>query len=117
MTATAALLADLLGYDPDAPPPVVRPTVAEALARVRPGEVVAAREGAEPVALAVLADGRAFVLEDRCPHDGGWLSDGFVEGERVVCARHGWEIDPCTGRCDRRARDVVDARLVGRVRR
>ncbi len=42
--------------------------------------------------------GRAFVLPDRCPHDGQPLSDGFVDGDRIVCARHGWEIDACSGR-------------------
>jgi nitrite reductase/ring-hydroxylating ferredoxin subunit len=111
VNATAARIADLLGYDPDAP---VRPTVDEALEGARPGQVIAARDGLAMVAVAVLDDGRTFVVEDRCPHDGGWLSDGFVEGDRIVCARHGWEIDPCTGRCDRRPRDLIEARLVRR---
>jgi nitrite reductase/ring-hydroxylating ferredoxin subunit len=88
----------LLGYDPDAEPPA-RPTVADALARSAPGQLAAAERDGEPVAVAVLADGRAFLLPDRCPHDGGLLSDGFVDGDVIVCARHGWEFDPCTGRC------------------
>jgi nitrite reductase/ring-hydroxylating ferredoxin subunit len=114
VSATAALVADLLGHDPDVCR-WVRPTVEDAVRAAQPGQVVAARDGGALVAVAVLADGRAYAVEDRCPHDGGWLSDGFVEGDRLVCARHGWEVDPCTGRCDARPRDLVDARLVGRV--
>lgn len=91
-----------------------RPTVAQALRSARPGDVIAARDRGRPVAVAVLADGRAFAVEDRCPHDGGPLSDGFVEGERIVCARHGWEIDPCGRRCEQRPRDVIDARELRR---
>ena len=56
---------------------------------------------------------RAFVTDDVCPHDGGKLSDGFVDGGKLVCARHGWEFDGCTGACPER--DVVIAtRLLGR---
>jgi nitrite reductase/ring-hydroxylating ferredoxin subunit len=36
-----------------------------------------------------------------CPHDGGRISDGFVDGERLVCARHGWELVARNGRCER----------------
>ncbi|HVV87550.1 MAG TPA: Rieske 2Fe-2S domain-containing protein [Kofleriaceae bacterium] len=92
-----------------------RPTVAQALRRCAPGDVVAARHRSQPVAVAVLADGRAFAIADRCPHDGGLLSDGFLDGDRLVCARHGWEIDPCTGRCPQRPRDVVDVRALRRT--
>lgn len=91
-----------------------RPTVAEALRRSAPGEVVAALHRGRPVAVAVLEDGRAFAVADRCPHDGGLLSDGFVLGDRLVCARHGWEVDPCTGRCPQRPREVVDVRALRR---
>ena len=95
-----------------APDRGARPSVAEALRRTAPGEVVAAQDRGRPVAVAVLADGRAFAVADRCPHDGGPLSDGFVEGDRLVCARHGWEVDPCTGRCPQRPRALVAARAL-----
>ncbi|HEU5058134.1 MAG TPA: Rieske (2Fe-2S) protein [Kofleriaceae bacterium] len=75
-----------------------RPTVAEAARRCPRGQVVAAREGGRDLAVCVLEDGRVFALPDRCPHDGGRLSDGFVERGRLVCSRHGWELDPATGR-------------------
>ena len=97
-----------------APAPAPRPSVALALRRAEPGTVVAAHHRGRPVAVAVLADGRAYAVPDRCPHDGGLLSDGFVEGDRLVCARHGWEIDPCTGTCPQRPRDVIAARELRR---
>lgn len=34
-------------------------------------------------------DGAFFALEDVCTHDGGILSGGGVEGEQVICPRHG----------------------------
>jgi nitrite reductase/ring-hydroxylating ferredoxin subunit len=92
-----ALACDLLGYDPEAPVEV-RPTLAEALHRCPRGQVIAARDGDRELAVCRLEDGRAFALPDRCPHDGGRLSDGFVEAGRLVCSRHGWEFDPATGR-------------------
>ena len=62
------------------------------------GQVVPARgEGGEAVAVVRLISGEVCVIADRCPHDGGLLSDGFVENDRVVCARHHWEVDPRTG--------------------
>lgn len=81
---------------------------APALAAVDPaavpvGAILAARDGARPVAVARLGSGRLVVVDDVCPHDGGRISDGFVEGERLVCARHGWELEVEGGRC-RRAR-------------
>lgn len=94
---TAQLLHEL-GYDPDDG----LPAVGDVLARgVEVGEVVAAREGAERVAVARLGSGRLVVVADECPHDGGKISDGFIDGDRLVCARHGWELDVVNGRCQR----------------
>jgi nitrite reductase/ring-hydroxylating ferredoxin subunit len=76
-------------------------SVAEVAAGLDVAEVAAARHGEEPVAVVRTATGRLYVLPDRCPHDGGPISDGFVDGEHVVCARHGWEIEACSGRCGR----------------
>ena len=35
--------------------------------------------------------GRVAVLSGRCSHLGARLSNGFVQGERLVCPLHGWE--------------------------
>ena len=113
MTASSlrAQIADFLGYEPEAELPA-RPTVTEAAARCRPGDVIPARDGDRDVAIVGLADGRIYCMADRCPHDGGRLSDGFVEGDQVVCARHGWTFEPRPGGCPSRGAGVVDARLL-----
>src|SRR5437867_13052153 len=93
---------DLLGYDPDGPSPAAQ--VFE-ITWLPPGAMRAARDGERAVAVARLASGRLVVVDDRCPHDGGTISDGFVDGERIVCARHGWELALVDGgsgvRCER----------------
>ncbi len=33
--------------------------------------------------------GEYFALEDVCTHDGGQLTGGFVEGDQIICPRHG----------------------------
>ena len=100
MGAITARLLDELGYDPD------DPAEAEAGAGVSVADLTSGRAGlacasivrargeaGESVAVARLASGRLVVVADRCPHDGGRISDGFVEGERIVCARHQWELE------------------------
>ncbi len=96
MGALHAQILDELGYDPDDG----RPALAD-VRDVATGQIVAARDGARPVAVARLTSGKLVVVEDVCPHDGGRISDGFVDGELLVCARHGWELRPCNGRCER----------------
>ncbi|WP_428267384.1 Rieske (2Fe-2S) protein [Haliangium sp.] len=89
-----AQIRDLLGGDPDSPR---LPTVAQARRRCPPGAVMACRRGGRELVLVTRADGRAVLAPDRCPHDGGPLSDGFVDGDQLVCARHGWSFDLDTG--------------------
>ena len=43
--------------------------------------------------------GRLHALDDRCPHAGGPLSEGFVENGTVRCPWHERHFDPATGRC------------------
>lgn len=89
-------MVDVLGYDPDDG----RPQLHE-VGFVPVGRVVAARDGARAVAVARLETGELVVVDDNCPHDGGLISDGYVEGELLVCARHGWQLRVCDGRCER----------------
>src|SRR4051812_37625907 len=95
MGAITAQMIDLLGYDPD-DAAKSRPGVDEV--RVAPGAMRPARDArGRDVAVARLASGKLVVVEDACPHDGGPISDGFVEGELLVCKRHGWELAPGGG--------------------
>ncbi|HEC13170.1 MAG TPA: nitrite reductase small subunit NirD [Acidiferrobacteraceae bacterium] len=44
------------------------------------------------IAIFRTADNEVFALRDRCPHQGGPLSQGIVLGKRVVCPLHDWKI-------------------------
>ena len=33
--------------------------------------------------------GEFFAIEDVCTHDGGELASGVIEGDQVICPRHG----------------------------
>jgi nitrite reductase/ring-hydroxylating ferredoxin subunit len=42
-------------------------------------------------------NGAYYAIEDTCPHRGGPLSEGQVEGTAVVCPWHGAKFDMTTG--------------------
>ena len=41
--------------------------------------------------------GEYYAIEDVCTHDGGQLTGGTVEGDQVVCPRHGARFSIKTG--------------------
>ena len=44
---------------------------------------------ADGVAVAVFnLGGKYYAIKDACPHDGGELSNGKLDGEEIVCPRH-----------------------------
>jgi len=42
-------------------------------------------------------NGEFSALDNVCPHRGGPLGQGVIEGNKVVCPWHGWEWDVKTG--------------------
>lgn len=42
--------------------------------------------------------GAYYALENRCPHMGGSLADGRLEGTSIICPRHGSTFDIRTGK-------------------
>jgi nitrite reductase (NADH) small subunit len=42
-------------------------------------------------------DGAFHALDGVCPHQGGPLGKGTLEGTIVTCPWHGWQFDVCTG--------------------
>lgn len=42
-------------------------------------------------------DGTYYALDDVCPHQGGPLGEGELEGTTVTCPWHGWEYNVTTG--------------------
>jgi len=43
--------------------------------------------------------GEILAIGNECPHQGGSLCDGWVEGDIVTCPLHGWEFDLRSGAC------------------
>lgn len=43
------------------------------------------------------ADGSFYAVDNACPHRGGPLSEGRLEGCVVVCPWHGWQFDVTDG--------------------
>ena len=63
----------------------------------RGARLVSSAHGAAPIAVFRTGDDAVFALVDRCPHRGGPLSEGIVEGNAVACPLHGWVIDLASG--------------------
>lgn len=68
------------------------------------------------VMVAVFNLGGSFhAIEDTCPHDRGELASGRLEGEEIVCPRHGARFSVITGRSESplayRALDVMQVRV------
>jgi 3-phenylpropionate/trans-cinnamate dioxygenase ferredoxin component len=62
-------------------------TVAK-LGELAPGEWRIVTAGDVPIVVFNL-DGEYYAIEDVCTHDGGQLTGGTVEGDEIVCPRHG----------------------------
>jgi nitrite reductase/ring-hydroxylating ferredoxin subunit len=43
-------------------------------------------------------DGNLYALENCCPHQGGPIVDGWIEGGTVTCPWHAWRFDLRTGK-------------------
>lgn len=43
--------------------------------------------------------GQLSAIDSVCPHAGGPLADGQLEGSLLTCPWHGWTFDVCTGSC------------------
>ena len=59
-------------------------------------EVTVVQAGHHTIALSLTEDGWG-AIGNRCPHQGGPLGEGMIEGPWLTCPWHGWEYDPITG--------------------
>ena len=75
---------------------------------------VAARLLDEPIVL-WRADGRLVAFRDLCSHRGTRLSLGWIEGDNLVCAYHGWSYDR-EGACKRIPSLPPDRGIPGKAR-
>ncbi len=67
-----------------------------AVADLPPGQAAEVTVGGETLAL-FNVEGAFHALTNRCPHRGGPLGQGFVEGAEVSCPWHNWTFDVRTG--------------------
>ncbi len=90
---------------PQALPESVKPTAESAPTRpmIRPQEIA---EGAAKLfrakgeEMAVFkSNGQLYGIQNICPHEGGQLCNGWIEGGEVVCPLHGYKFDLKTGAC------------------
>jgi nitrite reductase/ring-hydroxylating ferredoxin subunit len=50
--------------------------------------------------IAIYSDrGKYYAIEDICPHMGAFLSNGYQEGNLIVCPWHNWEFELDSGKC------------------
>ena len=63
---------------------------------IAPGSGVASECGGKPVALFNVA-GEFHAIQGKCPHRGGPLGEGELEGSVVTCPWHAWRFDVCSG--------------------
>src|SRR5579863_6404257 len=68
------------------------------LSEVPPGEVIEAIHQGEPYAVCNV-NGEVRVISGVCPHAGGPLGQGTLDGGILTCPFHAWEFDCATGVC------------------
>ncbi|MBT3222578.1 MAG: Rieske (2Fe-2S) protein [Proteobacteria bacterium] len=66
--------------------------------QLAPGEMEEFILGDTPLAIANV-DGEFFAVSNRCPHAGGPIGDGALEGHTVTCPYHGWSYNLQDGSC------------------
>lgn len=63
---------------------------------IPPGSGISVEVGDKPIAV-FNCDGTFYAIDDTCPHQGGPLGEGEIEGTVVACPWHEWRYDVCTG--------------------
>ncbi len=61
-----------------------------------PGEAREFSCGEKTICIANV-NGEYAALDNVCPHRGGPLGQGVIEGDKLVCPWHGWQFDPKSG--------------------
>jgi precorrin-3B synthase len=67
------------------------------LADLTPDRACVVRAGGQDLALVCTSEG-LFAMDNSCPHSGGALGEGLVQGTTVTCPLHGWQFECKTGK-------------------
>ncbi len=78
-----------------------------AIKDVPPGQVIEVQAGNRELALCNVG-GKLYCVDNLCPHAGGPLAQGALQGEMLVCPWHGWEFNCTTGANDQDEDLTVD---------
>ena len=63
---------------------------------LQPGECKTVAAGERELALYNVG-GKFCATDNVCPHRGGPLGEGTLDGSVITCPWHGWRFDVCTG--------------------
>lgn len=66
------------------------------LTDLKPGDCLSVEAAGAGIAL-FNVNGTIYALDNTCPHAGGPLGEGLLEGDIVECPWHGWRYDVKTG--------------------
>ncbi len=66
------------------------------VAEVLPGQARVVQAGVKTLAL-FNVDGAFHAIDNACPHRGGPMGDGDLDGRLAICPWHGWRWDVTTG--------------------
>jgi nitrite reductase (NADH) small subunit len=73
-------------------------TKVAAVSEIPPGELVEIMHEGEAYAVCNVG-GKIRALTGTCPHQGGPLGQGALEGPMITCPWHCWQFDSATGLC------------------
>lgn len=65
---------------------------------LKPGSVKVVTANGRELALCN-AGGVLHAMDNTCPHKGGPLGEGELDGAHITCPWHGWQFDVATGQC------------------
>ncbi|VVM08473.1 nitrite reductase (NADH) small subunit [Methylacidimicrobium cyclopophantes] len=83
---------------------------------IPPGQGRCFRIGSSAIAVFRLRDGALRALDAHCPHQGGLLSDGLVDNEKVLCPLHALAFSLHTGAGLHHSLRVSRYKEIGRAR-
>jgi nitrite reductase/ring-hydroxylating ferredoxin subunit len=78
-------------------------------AEFKEGELKAFEVGGRRI-LITLKDGALYALDDKCTHEGGSLSEGYIDGCEVICPLHAAAFDIKTGKANENTHWATDTR-------
>ncbi|NUP88453.1 MAG: Rieske (2Fe-2S) protein [Candidatus Sumerlaeia bacterium] len=74
------------------------------VADIPEGRGIRVEAGGQEIAL-INCGGTIYAIEPNCPHMGGPLDEGELDGSTLICPWHGWEIDLTSGKCSTTGED------------